>query len=234
MRRFRAALRKELVTSWASPVPYVVAMLFNAVAGVLFVDQLHAREQAVVQPLFPIAGFLVLALVPLVTMRTLAEERRLGTLELLEAVPVPPGPLVTAKFVASWLTSLAAIAPAGLLAGVVVLYGDPDRGPIAAGFLGLALLVGALTALGVLTSSLTSSQPVAAGAAFFSSLILWFAHVGSDSVTTGAVLAHLSFSERLRGFAGGAVDVADVGYLVAVTGATLVIAAATLHVRRLR
>lgn len=228
----RAILGKDLAVLWASPVPYVGGAALQAVLGILVVDQLQTRSQAVLQPLFPIAGLLLLLLVPLLTMRTFAEEARSGTLDLLLAVPVPARPLVVGKWLAAWGTAVVLLAPALLLAGLVSLWGDPDLGPVASGFLGLALLAGAVSALGTLASTLTSSQPVAATAAAFLALALWFAGgVGSGART---VLSRLSLSERLRLFASGAVDVGDAAFFAFVSAACLVLAVAVVEARRLR
>src|SRR5262249_2096106 len=77
---------KDLRTTWASPVPYVVGAGFHVALGLLYVNQLQVHEQAIVQPLFPLAGFLLVLTVPVLTMRALAEESRTGTLDLLVAI----------------------------------------------------------------------------------------------------------------------------------------------------
>jgi ABC-type uncharacterized transport system involved in gliding motility auxiliary subunit len=232
VRRALAVARTNLAVTWLTPIPYVAGVVLHIALGILFVDQVRAREQAVLQPLFPLAGFLLVALVPLLTMRSIAEERRSGTLDLLRAVPVPPGALIAGKFAAAVVTALGVLAPAVLHVVLLDLYGDPDTGPAVAGFVGLALLVVALCGVGLLASSVTTSQPVAAAVAFFTTLVLWFAHLGSGSVTTGAVLAHLSLSERLRAFAGGGLAVPDGGHLLAVALVCLAAAAAVLGARR--
>ncbi len=230
----RAVLRKELVALWASPLPYVVGAALQAVLGILVVNQLEVRQQAVVQPMFPLAGFLLLFVVPILAMRAFAEEIRTGTLDLLLAAPVPPRPLVVGKWLAVWCTTLVVLAPAGLVVLLAQLWGQPDIGPAVTGFVGLALLAGALAAAGVLTSALTASQPVAAMVTVFGTLALWFAHVGSSVVTTGTALAAVSLSERLRTFAGGAIDTSDVAYFVCVAAAALVLASLAVDLRRLR
>lgn len=229
-----AVWRKDLAVLWATPVPYVVGALFQAVLGVLFVDQLQGRSQALVQPLFPLAGFLLLVTVPILTMRTFADEARSGTLDLLLAVPVGARPLVLGKWLAATTTLVAVTAPAAAYAAMVALFGEPDRGPIIAGFLGLVLLIAALAALGVLASALTTSAPVAAMVTFVVAALLWFSGTASATISAGGLLAHLSLSERLRSFAGGAVDVADVGFLVALTIAGLGLAGAAVQARRQR
>jgi len=230
----RATAGKDLRVLWTSPIPYVVAALFHAVVAVLYVSQLEDRRQALMQPFFPIAGFMLVVLVPVLAMRTLAEEARAGTLDLLLAVPVATRPLVAGKWLATWATSLAVLAPAALFAPILRWFGHPDSGPIVTGFAGLVLLTAALTGIGVLASSLTASQPVAAMVALFVSLALWFAHRGTASAGVAGVLARFSTSDRLRSFAGGAVHTADVGFFVAVAAGALVLAAAAVDSRRLR
>jgi ABC-2 type transport system permease protein len=229
-----AVLRKELTTLWASALPYAVGAAFHVVLGILMVDQLEVRGQAVSQPLFPVAGFLLLFALPALTMRTFADEARTGTLDLLLAVPVPPRPLVLGKWLAAWLSALVVLAPAALIVVLLELWGRPDRGPAIAGFVGLALLAGALAGIGVLASSVTASQPVAALLAVFGVLVLWFADIGSSAVGTGGVLASVSLSERLRTFAGGAISTGDLAYFVCLAAACLTVAALAVDLRRLR
>ena len=230
----RAVIRKDLTVMWTSPIPYVVGALLHIALGLLYIDQLEVRRQAVIQPLFPLAGFLLLVMVPLLTMRSFAEESRTGTLDLLQAVPVRGRPLVIGKWVAAWLTSVVVFAPAGLFVVLLYSYGTPDGGPIAAGFLGLALLTAALTGLGVLASALTPSQPVAAVVALFISLLFWFVGNASDAPRTASLLLRFSLRERLHSFAGGIVDSADAAFFLLLLAVSLVLAVQAVESRRLR
>lgn len=230
----RAVLRKDLVSLWASPVPYVVGAVFQAVLGVLMVDQFRVRDQAVLQPLFPLAGFLLLLVIPVLTMRAFAEESRSGTLDLLLAVPVPVGRLVVGKWLATWITALVVLAPAATFAVLLAAWGAPDTGPFVSGFLGLALLSGAVAGIGTLASAATSSQPIAAMTALFGVVVLWFAHVSEAAISSGSLLGALSLSERLRLFAGGAVDSGDTVFFIGLTAGALVVAAALVEARRER
>lgn len=229
-----AVVRKEMTVLWSSPIPYVVGGLLHVTVGLLYVNQLEGRNQAVLQPLFPLMGFLLLALVPLIAMRSFAEEARTGTLDLLLAVPVPARPLVVGKWLACWLTTLVVAAPAGLFVVLLALWAEPDFGPAISGFLGLGLLAGAASAIGVLASSLSSSQAVSATVAFVTGMVLWFSYAGSETASLGGVLVRVSLSERLRSFAGGSIDSADGGYFVVLSVAALVVAAASVGGRRLR
>lgn len=230
----RAVLRKELAVLWASPIPYVVGALFHLTVGLLYVNQLQGRNQAVLQPLFPLAGFLLLLLGPLIAMRSFAEEARTGTLDVLLAVPVPARPLVLGKWLACWATSVVVVAPAALFVLLLAMWADPDFGPAVTGFLGLALLAAAVSGVGIAASALSSSQPVAAVVAFITGMLLWFSHAGSGTVSLGGLLPRLSLSERLRGFAGGAIDTADAGYFAVLAGGSLIVAAIAVAGRRLR
>jgi ABC-2 type transport system permease protein len=114
------------------------------------------------------------------------------------------------------------------------LYGSPDIGPIVTGCIGLVLLGAAIGAVGVLTSALTASQPLAAIGGLFAVLVLWFAHTGSDAVAVGGFLGSLSLSERLRSFAGGVIDLSDVVFFVSVVVLSLAAARVAVESRRWR
>lgn len=225
--------RKDLATIWLSPIPWVVGAAFHVVLGLLYVDQLAQREQALIQPLFPIAGLLLLVMVPVLTMRSFAEEARTGTLDLLLAIPSRPAALVVGKWMACWITAVLVLAPSAVAVGLLERWGDPDLGPVAAGFFGLALFAAAAAAIGVLASSVTSSQAVAAVIASFTGLLLWLADLGSTT-SLGAVILQVSLRERLRAFAGGALDSADTAVLLSMVVGCLVGAAAAIDIRRWR
>ncbi|HUR49112.1 MAG TPA: Gldg family protein [Acidimicrobiales bacterium] len=231
MKATTAVCRKELATLWLSPLPYVVGALFHLVIGVLYVEQLEIRGQALFQPIFPIAGFLLIALVPILSMRTFAEEARTGSLDLLLAIPARARHLVVGKWLATAVSALVVVASLGVALALVSLWGSPDPGPAISGLIGLVLFSFALAAVGIAASSITSSQPVAALVAFFVGLILWFSHVGSESWAGGGVLAHFSLSERLRAFAGGVLDSTDAGLLVVLCLAGLLAAGIPLSRR---
>jgi ABC-2 type transport system permease protein len=230
----RAILRKELKVLWSSPLPYMLGAVFNATLGVLGWSQITERGQAIFQPLVPIVGFLLVLVTPILASRVFTEEIRSGSLDLLLAIPVRRAALVGGKYLAVFVTMLALAAPIGLFVVLLELYGGPDTGPIVAGLIGLVLLCAALSAIGVVSSSLTASQPVAAIGGIFAVLLLWFAHTGSDVLPAGAFLGAFSISERLRSFAGGLVDLGDVAFFAALGAAALTVAAVAVESRRWR
>jgi gliding motility-associated transport system permease protein len=229
-----AVLRKELKSLWASPLPYGLGALFHATFGVLGWSQIASRGQAVFQPLVPIAGLLLLLVAPILASRTFADEIRTGTLELLLAIPVSRVRLVVGKYLAVLITLVAMLAPAALFVLLLELYGAPDSGPIVTGLVGLVLLCAALCGVGVFTSSLTASQPLAAIGGLFAVLVLWFAHAGSGAAAVGGFLGGLSISERLRSFAGGVLDLSDIVFFVSIMAVTLAASVVAVESRRLR
>lgn len=230
----RAIFGKEMKVLWASPLPYALGAVFHATLGVLGWSQVASRGQAVFQPIVPIAGFLLLLVAPVLASRSFAEEIRTGTLELLLSIPVPKTRLIVGKYLAVAVSLVALLAPAVLFAVLLVMYGDPDLGPVLTGLGGLVLLAAAICAVGVLASSVTSSQPLAAIAGLFAVLVLWFAHTGSESLEAGGFLGSLSLSERLRSFAGGLVDPSDVMFFLSLIVVCLAASAIAIESRRLR
>jgi len=230
----RSLAGKDLRALWTSPLPYVSGSVFHALLGLLYVSQLEERQQALIQPLFPLAGFLLVVAMPILAMRSFADEARSGSLDLLVSAGVPTPVMVTGKWLATWFTTLAILAPSTLFVVLLHLYGNPEPGPIVAGYFGLVMLSALLTGIGVLTSSLTSSAPVAVAASLFAGLVLWFVHVGTDSIVANAVVTRFSLSERLRSFAGGGIDTGDLTFFLVATAAVLTLAGIAVRGRRLR
>ena len=227
-----ATVRKELVSLWTSPVPYVVGALVSGAVGVLFVDTLRAREQAVFQPMVPLAGFLILAVAPALSMRTLADESRSGTLDVLLASGASAARLVLAKWIATVVTLVALLLPLSVHAALLLWWGEPDVAPMVTGAIGLILLAALATAVGVAASSLTSSLPVAAMGSFVVLLLAWFIHPSPESASLRTLSARLSLSDRVRGLASGAIDTGSVAFFVTTTVVCLIVARAAVARRR--
>jgi ABC-2 type transport system permease protein len=139
-------------------------VIFLVLAGVLTfnVSQLYRPDgQASLAPFFQWHPWLYLFLVPALSMRLWAEERRQGTLELLTTLPLKVGDLVLGKFLASWAFAIVALALTWPVWWTVSFLGNPDHGVIIASYLGSALMAGAFLAVGAAISATTSSQVVA-------------------------------------------------------------------------
>jgi ABC-2 type transport system permease protein len=214
----RALMIKEIRALFVSPIAYAVVAVFLLLNGYTFAITLIASKQAsLVHILFQSAMQLVL-LVPFLTMRQFAEERRAGTLELLLTSPAPEIHIVLAKFAATMTVLLAMIGLTFTYAIILGVYGNPDWGPVYSGYLGLILLAGALVSVGLAVSALTASQVVAAVVSLGVFGILW----AIDSLA--ALLPPpvdnwfigLSLLARFTPFATGAMYTSDFGFFLSV------------------
>lgn len=163
MRTVWAIARKEIGTYVGSPIAYVVAVVFLAPVGLLFALDLggafpEASLRGFLQP-----GLSLLAVgCPLLTMRLLSEEQKMGTLELLLTAPVRDAEVVLGKFLGSFLVILGILALTFYFPLLLFVFGDPDVLPIVTGYLALILAGATALAIGLFGSSLTSNQIVAA------------------------------------------------------------------------
>lgn len=246
---FLGLLRKELRAYFVSPLVYVVAAVFYALTGFFFYTQLIYFVQYGFG--FNIIGnfwmaFLagapysvstvLLLIVPLLTMRLLAEERKLGTIELLLTYPVRDGTIVGAKFAAC--TIVLALLLAGTLAYPAFLL-TIERlpwQPVIASYLGLLLLGISYTACGIFVSSLTESQVVAA-VGTLGLLVLFWAVSWNEAATSPTVLraaASLAMFDHFEPFAKGVIDGADLAYFAAISAFFLFCTLRVLEARHWR
>ncbi len=216
MRPLSFLLGKELNATFRSPLGYTVGAVFLLVLGYTFSLTLFATKVANLQYIFHQMYVLSILFIPVLTMRGFAEERRADTLELLLTAPVREVWIVLAKYLASLMLIYAIYALSLVYALILARYGDPDWGPIYAGYLALALHAALLVGIGLLMSSVTESQVVAATLAIGTLLMLWFA----DSVAYllpapfDSVALNLSLIGHFRPMVQGSVFLSDIGYFV--------------------
>src|SRR5215467_4753954 len=175
-------LRKELHATFTSPIAYAVGTVFLLIIGYTFSLTLFLTKVANLTYMFHQMYVLLVLLVPVMTMRAFAEERRADTLELLLTAPVREGWIVLAKFLATLALVAGLLVLSGAYAVILGLYGQPDWAPIYGGYLALFLLSCLLVAIGTLASSLTENQVVAATCSLGACLMLWFADSASYMV----------------------------------------------------
>jgi len=219
--------RRELAGYFATPVAYVFIVIFLMLAGALTftLGGFFARGQADLGPFFTFVPWLFLFLVPAITMRLWAEERRLGTIELLLTLPLPQWQAVLGKFLAAWAFCAIALALTFPLVLTVNYLGEPDNGVIAAGYLGCLLVAGAYLAVGAAMSAMTKNQVIAFVLAV--AVCFLFAAAGSPVVTDFlsqrvpalAELARaLSITERFNNFTRGVIALRDVVFFLSLMG----------------
>lgn len=233
--------RRELAGYFATPVAYVFIVIFLVLAGALTftLGNFFARGQADLIPFFSFVPWLFLFLVPALTMRLWAEERRLGTIELLLTLPLPQWQAVVGKFLAAWAFCGIALALTFPLWITVNILGEPDNGVILAGYLGCLLVAGCYLAVGAALSALTKNQVIAFVLAV--AVCFVFAAAGSPVVTEflttrlpvlADVARAVSVAERFGSFTRGVIAARDMVFFASFIGFWLFVNAVVLDHRK--
>ncbi|PWS36249.1 ABC transporter permease [Falsiroseomonas bella] len=219
--------RRELAGYFATPVAYVFIVIFLVLAGALTftIGNFFTRGQADLQPFFTFVPWLFLFLVPALTMRLWAEERRLGTIELLLTLPIAQWQAVVGKFLAAWAFCAIALLLTFPLVITVNILGEPDNGVIATGYLGCLMVAGAFLAVGAAISALTKNQVIAFVLAVAACFFLTAAGTPvvteflSQRVPQMADIARaISVTDRLGGFSRGIIAARDVIFFASFIG----------------
>lgn len=235
MNGFLALFVKELREYFATPIAFVLLAVFWALAGWFFSFGLFFVNVAQMVGSFHNMSILLLLVMPLLTMRVFAEEAKSGTLELLLALPLSVLQIVLAKFAAAFVILLVMLAGTASAVLPLVMFAQPDLGPIAGGYLGVALLGAAFMGVGILVSSLTSNQIVAALVTWGVLTLLWFADYAAtlDAVPMlRGLLLHLSFSVHYVDAIRGVINVATLSYFASVLLLSLALTVLMLKARR--
>jgi ABC-2 type transport system permease protein len=216
VRQFLTLLVKEEKALFTSPIAYVLIAVFLLIMGYSFTLALFVSHTMTLVHLFFQVFTLFLLTVPIITMRLIAEERKLGTMEVLLTSPITETQIVLAKFAASMSLILLMLILSAAYPIVLAIYGDPDWGPIFSGYLGLVLFAGALVGVGLLTSALTNNQIIAALLSLSIFLLLWiideYGHILPDPFDT--LLVNMSLSVHFKPFATGSLYLTDVAYFL--------------------
>jgi ABC-2 type transport system permease protein len=216
MRKFLSLLKKEEMALFTSPIAYVVLSVFMIVMGYTFTLTLFMSHSPTLVHMFFQIYVMFLLTVPIITMRLIAEERRLGTLEMLLTAPVTELAVVLAKYLASLSLVVVMLVLSFAFAIALAIFGAPDWGPIYSGYLGLFLLGAALVSVGLMTSSLVSNQLIAALLSLSLFLLLWiidhFGWVLPDPFN--AFFVNLSLLVHFTPFATGSLFLSDAGYFI--------------------
>jgi ABC-2 type transport system permease protein len=242
MRNVGIIMRRELASYFATPLAYVFILIFLVLAGAFtfYLGGFYERGQADLDPFFNFHPWLYLFLIPAISMRLWAEERKSGTIELLLTQPVTLWDAVLGKFLAAWLFTALALALTFPLWLTVNYLGKPDNGAILAAYLGSLLLAGGFLAIGSCMSALTRNQVVAfilAVVACFAFLLAGFPMVldlfraWAPQVLIDAV-ASLSFLTHFESIAKGVIDLRDLLYFAMLIGFFLLATAIALELRK--
>ena len=235
--------QRELKSYFTSPLAYVVICLTLLMLGVLFFQGgFWQIDRATLDRLFTLAPWgLCLLVIPVVTMRLIAEEKSTGTLEMLITLPVSDWEVILGKYLGAF--GLVLILIASTLIYPIAMFAFPwklgaiDWGPIQAGYLGLILMSAAATAIGLLISSVTRSQVIA----FFITFTVLAALIASgttfagelaNKAGVGTVINYVSFQSHMNNFARGLIDTRAIVYFLSITVFSLMVAFRALESRK--
>lgn len=229
----QALIAKEVRSYFVSPVVYVVGAVFLLIVGLLSylyivfagaqaIQLMQIQGQAqinlndlVFRNLFASIRFVLLIILPILTMRLFAEEKKLRTFEFLMTSPIGLNEIVAGKFISVFLIFLGLLGLTGLIPLTLSLFSDFDWHPIFTGYLGLVLLGGLFLAIGLLASALTENQIVAAFVSFGLLLFLWLlAGLGSllGDTAAGQIISYISYMDHYDKLARGLIDTKDLVY----------------------
>ncbi len=242
MSQFRVVLSRELASYFATPLAYVFIVIFLMLSGAFtfFLGGFFERGQADLWPFFNFHPWLYLFLVPAISMRLWAEERKSGTIELLMTLPISLRAAVFGKFFAAWLFTGVALALTFPVWITVNYLGDPDNGAILAGYLGSWLMAGGFLAIGSCISATTKNQVIA----FIISVVIcllfvvsgfnivldWFTSWAPDFLVDS--VAALSFLTHFNAIAKGVLDFRDLAYFVIVIAGWLLATAIVIDLKK--
>ncbi|GMR14848.1 MAG: ABC transporter permease [Gammaproteobacteria bacterium] len=221
-------LRRELTGYFATPVAYVFLVIFLVMTGIFtfYLGSFYERGFADLEPFFRFHPWLYLFLVPAISMRLWAEERRSGTIELLFTLPLTTVDAVLGKFLAAWLFIGLALVLTTPMWITVNYLGSPDNGAILAGYIGSWLMAGGFLAIGSCMSALTRNQVVA----FILGVVVSFLFLLSGlpmvmNLFNGWApqvlldgIAGLSFFRHFADISKGVIDLRDLVYFALVIG----------------
>ncbi|CAN5715722.1 ABC transporter permease subunit [soil metagenome] len=231
VRNVLAIADKELRSYFASPIAYIIIGLFALLFGWFFYVYLMSFvrrstgmagmgggatniNQDMIRYVLMNSAVIILFVMPMITMRTYAEEKRSGTIELLLTSPLTDVQIILGKFFGAMGLYAAMLLVTLLDMGILFIYGNPEWRPIASGYLGLLLMGGCFISLGLLISSLTKNQIVAGVITFAVFLMLWVINwIGDQSgPTTRVIVNYLSIVDHFDDFARGIIDTKHLVY----------------------
>lgn len=252
MSNILALAQKELRAYFVSPMAYALFGFFALLFGWFYVANMNVMLQYsmgqfgqggpqvvninefMIRPLFGNTAIILLMMLPFLTARAYAEEKRSGTMELLLTSPISDVQIIIGKFLGAMALYTMMLGITLVHIGILFWYGDPEWRPIVSGYLGLLLMGGSFISVGLTISSMTKSQMVAGVSTFAVLLLFWMINWVSDGsgTTADTVLSYLSILEHLDDFTKGVIDTSHVTYYVSLIAFGLFLTAKSLDTAR--
>jgi len=246
--------KKEFKSYFTSPIAYLLMAFFALIFGFGFYTasrdvmrfslqaQMMGQQQPtnlndqIIRPLLGFASTIALFLIPMITMRLVAEEKKTGTIELLLTSPVKDLGIILGKWMGAMLLYLCILGMSVIDIAMLFAWGKPDLKPVLIAYLGLILQGGCLLAIGTFISTLTRNQIIAGGVTFFVCLLLWLLSwmTAFDSTVVSQVIGYLSIITHFDNFAKGLLTVKDVVFYLSMIFFALFLTARSLESLRWR
>ena len=246
--------KKEFKSYFTGPIAYLLMAFFGLIFGFGFYTatrdivrfslqaQMMGQQQPmnlndqVIRPLLGFASTISLFLIPMITMRLIAEEKKSGTIELLLTSPVNDLAIILGKWGGAMLLYLCILGMSLLNLAFLFTWGKPDWHPVAVAYLGLILQGGCLLAIGTFISTTTKNQIIAGGVTFFVCLLLWLLSwfTAFDTGVTGQVISYLSIITHFDNFAKGLLSLKDVVFYLSMIFFALFLTARSMESLRWR
>ncbi|MCE2401128.1 ABC transporter permease subunit [Candidatus Poribacteria bacterium] len=238
MQNINAIFKKEFRSYFNSPIAYIFITFFLGISSWLFFQTFFLANQAEIREFFGLMPWIFLFFIPAVTMKLWAEEKKLGTAEILMTLPIRDYEVVLGKFLASFgLLAVTALFSLGLPFSVIYL-GDPDGGTIVCGYIGLLLMGGAYLAIGLFASTLTENQIIA----FILGITICFVLliIGTDYVLFSTpnwlfpIFSYLGLGAHYSSILRGVIDSRDIIYYLSIIGFFLYLSTLLVESRKWR
>ena len=241
-RNVSAVFKREFVSYFTTPVAYVFLIVFLALAGALtfYIGNFFDRNQADLEAFFTFHPWLYLFLIPAISMRLWAEERKSGTVEFLLTMPVTLWDAVLGKFLAAWFFAGVALVLTFPIWLTVNYLGEPDNGAVLAGYIGSFLMAGAYLAIGSCLSAATKNQVIAF---VLAAAICFLFTLGGTNIVLGFaasllpqslvdLVASFSFLNHFDQIKKGVIDLRDLIFFLSVMGVFLYATTLVLELKK--
>lgn len=214
MKNILTITRKELVSYFTTPVAYIIIMVFLGITGWYFTNELFLNGVITMRVVFGVIPFIFVIFIPILTMRSFAEEKKIGTIELLLTRPISDFDIIIGKFLATLILTFFTLLPTVVYVISLSFLGPVDYGTILAAYIGLILMAGVYISIGIFTSSLTENQIVAAILSFLFIFILYLLNYVLNYLpaTIASILQYISTSYHFASIQRGVLDSRDIIY----------------------
>ncbi len=247
MQKTLAIVRREMIAYFSSPLAYLVLTVFLLLQGYIFYMIMAFINQpgaGVAEPFELLFGgtiffwLYLLFIVPVITMRLVAEERKSGTIEVLLTAPVTEGQVIVGKFLAALTFYIVLWLPTTVYVMILSFHAEIDLGPVAAGYLGVLLLGVLFLGAGIFTSTLTNNQLIAAVLAFLLAVGLFSCGLIENLLPSSSALktavAHMNLLTHMEDYRRGIVDTRHIVYELSVALLFLFLATKSLEMKKWR